>query len=54
MEESIVAGAIWLIGYRLKREYPNRLTELAPDITHSLLVPYLDISAAQRAVAGIL
>jgi AcrR family transcriptional regulator len=52
LEETVIGGAIWLIGHRSRLDHP-RLDELAPDITYFLLAPYLDIPEAQRVVAGI-
>jgi AcrR family transcriptional regulator len=53
LEQTMLGGTIWLIGYRVRLDDSAGLTELAPDITYFLLAPYLDIPAAQRVVAGI-
>lgn len=53
LEETVIGGAIWLIGYRLRPEDPSRIAELVPDITYFLLTPYLGIKQAQQVIAGI-
>jgi AcrR family transcriptional regulator len=52
LEETVVGGAIWLIGYRARLDRGAALTELTPDLVYFLLVPYLDASQARRGAAG--
>jgi AcrR family transcriptional regulator len=51
LEQTIVGGALWLVGNRARLDYP-RLSELAPDITYFLLVPYLGTPQARSWGAG--
>jgi AcrR family transcriptional regulator len=53
LEQTVVGGAVWLIGYRTQLDGPGRLTELADDIVYFLLTPYLDASAAKRPAANL-
>lgn len=53
LEETMIRGAIWLVGYRLRDHDPHRIADLAPDVTHFLLGPYLDPSRLQEVVGGI-
>lgn len=52
LEETVVGGAIWLVGYRTRLEGGVAPTELVSDITYFLLVPYLGVSQARRDATG--
>ncbi len=52
LEATIAGGAVWLVGHRTRSGQPGSLTELAPEITYFLLVPYLDTPAAQQVAFG--
>lgn len=54
LEETVVGGAIWLTGHRTRLGGGASLTELAPDLTYFLLVPYLGTPQARlKAAAGV-
>jgi AcrR family transcriptional regulator len=52
LEETVVGGAIWLIGYRARLDRGASLTELAPDLIYFLLAPYLGAPQARWMAVG--
>jgi AcrR family transcriptional regulator len=52
LEQTVLGGAVWLIGHRARLNDPTSVTALAPDITYFLLAPYLYIPVAHRTAAA--
>jgi AcrR family transcriptional regulator len=52
LEETVVGGALWLIGSRARPDDADPLRELAPELTYFLLAPYLGIHQARREAFG--